>query len=72
MQCMFYLMALNEEFGFDCKKIMIVNAPKTGKLKIKAIDVSAQDLKAAKSALMLYQWLHKKERKVKKNVRKSL
>ena len=70
MQCMFYLMALNEEFGFDCKRIMIVNAPKTGKLKTKAVDVTKADLKAAKSALLLYQWLNKKERKVKNvNVR---
>ena len=70
MQCMFYLMAFNEEFGFDCKRIMIVNAPKTGKLKTKAVDVTKADLKAAKSALLLYQWLNKKERKVKNvNVR---
>ena len=72
MQCMFYLMALNEEFGFNCKRIMIVNAPKKGKLKIKSIDVTASDIKAAKSALMLYQWINKKERKVKKNVRKLI
>ena len=65
-----HMMALNEEFGFDCKRIMIVNAPKTGKLKTKAVDVTKADLKAAKSALLLYQWLNKKERKVKNvNVR---
>ena len=72
MQCMFYLMALNEEFGFNCKRIMIVNAPKKGNLKIKSIDVKASDIKAAKCALMLYLWINKKERKVKKNVRKLI
>ena len=42
-----HMMALNEEFGFDCKRIVIVNAPKTGKLKTKAVDVTKADLKAA-------------------------
>ena len=51
---------------------MIDNEPKKGKLKIKSIDVTASDIKAAKSALMLYKWINKKERKVKKNVRKLI
>tara|TARA_R100001443_G_C3337176_1_gene173691 strand:- start:122 stop:895 length:774 start_codon:yes stop_codon:yes gene_type:complete len=72
MQCMFYILALNEEFGFDCKRLVIVNAPKTGKLKTKAVEVTKADIKAVKSVLQTYQWLHKKERKVKKNVRKHV